>query len=143
VTSFDRLAAAAFALDSGVRWVAVARPGEPPRSRYRANVVPMNASASDEAEERIANPAILALAQGRGDWDLNGLRYVIVAYGKLTQVIAPLPEGGHISLSLDRGVDAGDVGDGLIAALTRGDEALPPWTASVPRSNFAAAAQRG
>jgi hypothetical protein len=117
VDGFDRLTAAAFALDPGVRWIAVKRPGEPPRSRYRSNVQPLSDSASDEAEERLANPAILALAQARGDWDLNGLRYVAIVYGKLTQVIAVLPAGGHISLSLDRGSDPTRVGDALIAAL--------------------------
>lgn len=114
---FDRRTAAAFALDPGVRWVAATRPGEQPRWRYRSGVEPLNDSASDEAEERLANPAILALARARGDWDLDGLRYVAIAYGKLTQVIAPLPAGGHISLSLDRSSDATRVGDSLVAAL--------------------------
>jgi len=117
VDSLDPLMAAAFALDPGVRWVAVTRPGEPPRWRYRSNVQPLNDSASDEAEERLANPAILALAQARGDWDLEGLRYIAIAYGKLTQVMAALPAGGHISLSLDRSSEATQVGDGLAAAL--------------------------
>ena len=128
--SFDRLVSAAFALDPGVRWVAVTRPGEPARWRYRSNVRPLNDSASDEAEERLANPAILALARARGDWDLDGLRYVAVAYGKLTQVIAALPVGGHISLSLDRSVDPTQVGDALVAAL-----ALP----AAPQHNRGAA----
>ena len=120
VSSFDQVTEAAFALDPGVRWVAVTRPGEPPRWRYRASVQPLNDSASDEAEERLANPAILALARARGDWDLGGLRYVAIAYGKLTQVIAALPAGGHISLSLERGSDATQVGEELIAALAPG-----------------------
>jgi sorbitol-specific phosphotransferase system component IIA len=79
----------------------------------------LNDPASDEAEERLVNPAIVTLAQARGDWDLNGLRYVVIAYGKFSQVVAPLPEGGHISLSLDRGTDAADVGDVLVARLQR------------------------
>jgi hypothetical protein len=119
VLDFDQLAAQAFAIDPGVRWVAVRRPGDPPRHRYRRDVVPLNDPASDEAEERLVNPAIVTLAQARGDWDLNGLRYVVIAYGKLSQVVAPLPEGGHISLSLDRGTDAADVGDVLVARLQR------------------------
>ena len=115
--SFDQLSTAAFALDPGVRWVAVARPGAPPRWRYRPQVLALNESASDEAEERLANPAILALAGARGDWDLDGLRYVAIAYGKLTQVIAPLPEGGHISLLFDGGSDPTVVGQALITGL--------------------------
>jgi hypothetical protein len=117
VESFDQLAVAAFALDPGARRVAATRPGEPPRWRYRSSVQPLSGSASDEAEERLANPAILALARARGEWDLDGLRYVAIAYGKLTQVIPALPAGGHISLSLDRSSDPTQVGDALIAAL--------------------------
>jgi len=126
VDSFDRLTATAFALDPGVRWVAVTRPGEAPCSRYRSTVQPLNDSASDEAEERLAKPAILALAQARGD----------------TQVIAALPAGGHISLSLERSSDAAQVGDALIAALAPGASALHNRTAA-ERVRFSAAAGKG
>lgn len=140
--SFDRLTATAFALDPGVRWVAVTRPGEAPRSRYRSQVQPLNESSSDEAEERLANPAILALARARGDWDLDGLRYVAIAYGKLTQVIAALPAGGHISLSLERISDATQVGDALIAALAPSAGALHNQDAAA-RVRISAAAGKG
>ena len=63
--------------------------------------MPLNDPASDEAEERLVNPAIVTLAQARGDWDLNGLRYVVIAYGKFSQVVAPLPEGGGYQLGLE------------------------------------------
>ena len=128
--SFDQLAAEAFAIDRGVRWVAVVRPGDAPRYRYRAHVTPLNDSASDEAEERLVNPAIIALAQARGDWDLNGLRYIVIAYGKLSQVVAPLPAGGHISLSLERGTDADDVGDILVTRIARDEVPYHAWAAA-------------
>lgn len=141
--SFDQLAAGAFAIDDGVRWVAVVRPGEPPRYRYRANVTPLNDAASDEAEERLVNPAIIGLAQARGDWDLNGLRYIVIAYGKLSQVVAPLPEGGHISLSLDRGTDAADVGDGLVTRIARDEVPYHSWAAAEAIHGSTAAGNRG
>jgi len=143
VSSFDQVTEAAFALDPGVRWVAVTRPGEPPRWRYRASVQPLNDSASDEAEERLANPAILALARARGDWDLGGLRYVAIAYGKLTQVIAALPAGGHISLSLERGSAATRVGDALVAALASAAEYQHNRGAAESLQFSAAAAGKG
>jgi len=68
--TFEQLAERAFALDPGVRWVAVGRPGEPPRWTYRPGVQPLNPDRTDEAEERVVNPAILTLAGARGDWDL-------------------------------------------------------------------------
>lgn len=104
--SFEQLAEGAFALHPGVRWVAVGWPGEPPRWTYRPGIQPLNRDATDEAEERVVNPAILTLAGARGDWDLNGLQFVVLAYGKLTQVIARLAGGGHLSVSLDSEVDA-------------------------------------
>lgn len=141
--NFDQLAAEAFAIDSGVRWVAVARPGEPPRYRYRATVTPLNESASDEAEERLVNPAMIALAQARGDWDLNGLRYIVIAYGKLSQVVAPLPEGGHISLSVDRGTDAAEVGETLVTRVARDEVSYHSRAAAETVYGPAAAEKRG
>lgn len=141
--SFDNLAGSVFALDPGVRWVAVKRPGEPPQARYRSNVVPLNGAASDEAEARLVNLGILALAHGRGDWDLNGLRYVVLAYGKLTQLVAPLAEGGHVSLSLDREADATDIGDALMVYLVRGEEPHRRRTASELLEAPATAGGRG
>lgn len=108
--SFEQLAEKAFGLDPGVRWVAVARPGQAPRWTYRPGIRPLNADATDEAEERLVNPALLALAGARGDWDLDGLRFLVLAYGRLTQVVAGLHGGGHISVSLDLDVDAWQVG---------------------------------
>ncbi len=141
--SFDQLTAAAFALDPGVRWVAATRPSEQPRWRYRSNVQPLNDSASDEAEERLANPGILTSARARGDWDLDGLRYVAIAYGKLNRVIAPLPAGGHVSLSLDRSSDATAVGDVLIAALAQSARHHHNQVAVEPIKYSAAAAGKG
>lgn len=119
--SFEQLAERAFALDPGVRWIAVGRPGQAPRWTYRPGVQPLNPDATDEAEERLVNPAILALAGARGDWDLHGLQFVVLAYGKLTQVIARLPGGGHLSASLDSEVDASRVGKELARLATLAD----------------------
>jgi len=49
---------------------------------------------------------------------VDGLQFVPLAYGKLTQVIARLPGGGHLSASLDVGVDAWRVGKGLARLAT-------------------------
>ncbi len=111
--SFEQLVAGAFALDPGVRWVAVGRQGEAPRWTYRPGIRPLTPDGTDEAEERVVNPAILTLAGARGDWDLGGLQFVLLAYGKLTQLIARLPGGGHLSASLDSAVDAWRVGKDL------------------------------
>ncbi|WP_101298188.1 hypothetical protein [Halegenticoccus soli] len=115
--AFDELAEMAFAADPAVRWVAVGRAGDEPRSAYRPGVEPANPDASDEAEERIVNPAILTLAEGRGEWDVGGVEYVIVAYGAVTQVVLRLPEGRHLSVSLEKTADACRIAERLVDRL--------------------------
>lgn len=104
--TFEQIAGRAFALGSGVRWISVSRPGVARRWSYRPGIEPLNADVSDEAEERLVNPSLLTLAGARGDWDLGGLKFIILGYGVLTQLVARLPAGGHISLSLDQDADA-------------------------------------
>lgn len=70
----------------------------------------------------MVNPAILTLAGARGDWDLGGLQFVVLGYGTLTQVLAPLRGGGHISLSANLGVDAFRLGKALADLAGRADE---------------------
>ncbi|MGH6931260.1 MAG: hypothetical protein ACREEE_02375 [Dongiaceae bacterium] len=109
--------ATAFAVDPSVRWVAIGRPGEQPIAHYRPGVVALNGDASDEAEERIANPAMISLARARGQWDLDGLRFIIVAYGKLTQIIIPLDQDSHVSCSLDAESEPWKIAGALASAL--------------------------
>lgn len=118
---FERLSSTAFALDPAVRWVSVNRPGQERRWAYRPGVEPLNEDASDEAEERLVNPALLTLAGARGDWDLKGLRFIILGYGTLTQLVARLPCGGHISLSLEQSADAYQLGNKLTTLLNEID----------------------
>ncbi len=115
--TFEQIAERAFALDPGVRWLSVSRPGAARRWSYRPGIEPLNADVSDEAEERLVNPTLLTLAGGRGDWDLGGLKFIILGYGVLTQLIAQLPAGGHISLSLDQAVGAYELAGRLTAII--------------------------
>jgi len=117
IWTFEQIAGRAFALDPDVRWVSVTRPGIARRWSYRPGIEALNADISDEAEERLVNPTLLTLAGGRGDWDLGGLKFIIVGYGVLTQLIAKLPAGGHISLSLDQEVNAYELGRKLTMLL--------------------------
>jgi hypothetical protein len=98
-----------FELDPAIRWVAVGSAGDPPTTAYRSGVTPLNAEETDEAETRVVNPAVLAIAEARGDWDLDGLEFVVVAYGRVTQVVMRLPAGGHLTVSLQRSADAYDL----------------------------------
>jgi hypothetical protein len=115
---FGALSRRLFELDPAIRWVAVGAAGDPPTTAYRSGVTPLNAEETDEAETRIVNPAVLTLAEARGDWDLDGLEFVVVAYGRVTQVVLRLPDGGHLTVSLQRSADAYDLA-GKIRSVVR------------------------
>lgn len=61
------------------------------------------------------------IAAARGDWDLDGLRFIVLAYGRLTQVVARLRGGGHISVSLNLDVDAWRLGAELARLASAAD----------------------
>ena len=59
---------------------------------------------SDKYEELLVNPALLTLAQQRGNIDCGGLDFLVVSYGNFYQLIRNIHKG-HISICLDKGTD--------------------------------------
>ena len=59
---------------------------------------------SDKYEELLVNPALLTLAQQRGNIDCGGLDFLVVSYGNFYQLIRNIKKG-HISICLDKGTD--------------------------------------
>jgi hypothetical protein len=60
--------------------------------------------ASDRYEELLVNPTLVELAVRRGSIESDRLRYVLVAYGKLYQIVIPL-EDGHLSVAVEASAD--------------------------------------
>ena len=52
------------------------------------------------------NPAILQLANSRGEIDCGGLNYVIIRYGNFFQFVQSTA-GGHVSVAIETDADLG------------------------------------
>jgi hypothetical protein len=90
-----------FGLSEAVRYVAVAR-GQDVRLQERSGLADASSSESDRYEELLVNPTLITLARQRGEIDCGGLDYLIVAYGSFFQIVMPLPDGGHVSVAVER-----------------------------------------
>lgn len=105
----EEITQAVFRLGSQVRYVALGQ-GQDITTAQREGVQAPSASGSDFYEELLVNPALLTLAQQRGNLDCGGLRHLVIAYGNFNQVVVPLPDGtGHLSVCVEREADASAV----------------------------------
>lgn len=80
-----------------------------------------NASNSSEAEtdrfeELLVNPALLKLAEQRGNIDCGGLDYIIVRYGNFYQLVKTIDKG-HISICLNLEADVNELPNQIIQSL--------------------------
>jgi hypothetical protein len=101
----DTAVDALFELTPAVRYVAFYQDGELFMHK-RPGIGKATASESDHYEELLVNPAILTLADKRGNIDCGGLEYVVVRYGNFYQFIVPTG-GGHVSIAF--GLEANPV----------------------------------
>jgi hypothetical protein len=88
-----------FSLSPHVRYVALARGGEP-TLRERPGLIGASAAESDRYEELLVNPTLLTLLERRGRIDCGGLAYVIIRYGNFFQILHSVP-GGHLSVAVE------------------------------------------
>jgi hypothetical protein len=105
-----------FPLDPDIRYVAVNQAGAITEMEQRAEWPSFNPHETDRMEELIVNPVVLEAAKRRGDLDLDGVRYVIIRYGKQYQVILPHGEG-HVSVGVQLGADVARIAERIARAL--------------------------
>jgi hypothetical protein len=60
----------------------------------------LNPTETDRMEELIVNPIILEAARRRGNIDMKGMRYLIIRYGTMYQLIFPYKDG-HLSIGVE------------------------------------------
>ena len=77
-----------------------------------------NPPETDRMEELIVNPIVLEATRRRGNLDLDGVRYVIIRYGKQFQAIFPFAEG-HVSVGIEASADAVAVSEKVVETLRR------------------------
>jgi hypothetical protein len=92
-----------FAVSDQVRYVALYRNGAL-TTHQRDGVAGASQSETDRYEELFVNPVLLTAARQRGNVDCGGLRYIIVGYGNINQLVMPL-SSGHISVCLESTAD--------------------------------------
>jgi hypothetical protein len=99
----DAVISSVLSMSADVRYVAVAR-GQDVEMRQRADLNTTSGADSDRFEELLVNPTLLTLARQRGEIDCGGLRFVIVGYGNLHQLVMPFPNG-HVSIAFEPRAD--------------------------------------
>ncbi len=99
----DALIEAILAVSPVVRYVATYNSGVL-TLRSRPNRAGASSPESDRYEELLVNPTILTLATQRGNIDVGGLRFVLIRYGRMYQLVVPTT-WGHVSIAIEPDAD--------------------------------------
>jgi hypothetical protein len=111
------LAGELFPLDPHIRYVAENRRGTIVEMAQSPERPTLNPHESDRIEELIVNPVLLELVRRRGELDLDGMRWVLIRYGTLYELVIPTDEG-HVSVGIDLEADVTDVVDRVLKRLS-------------------------
>jgi len=96
----EEISARLFDLDPNIRYVAINQRGLIVEMKQNPNRPSLNPTETDRMEELIVNPTILELTKRRGNLDMNGMRYVVIRYGTMYQLIFPFKDG-HLSIGIE------------------------------------------
>jgi len=88
-----------FDLDPSIRYVAMNQREHIVDMERNPKWPSLNPTETDRMEELIVNPIILEAARRRGNIDMRGIRYLIIRYGTMHQLVFPYKEG-HLSCNL-------------------------------------------
>jgi hypothetical protein len=92
------LAEQLFSLAPAIKYVAVVRDADVVEMQMRPGTPPSSSPVTDHFEEQAVNPAILAVAHGRGRLDLGGCEYVLIKYGPIYAHVIRTRRG-HVTVS--------------------------------------------
>ena len=102
-----------FSLDAAIRWFALEEAGREPRWAYRDPITGELRGATTTTNAELADPLLLMVAEGRDD--LRGsdplanphhLRFVVLAYADLVQIVARLGPSAYITVAIDPSTNA-------------------------------------
>ena len=105
-----------FELDSNIRYVAVNQREQIVEMEQNPKRPSLNPTETDRMEELIVNPTILELAKRRGNIDMQGMRYVIIRYGTMYQLIFPYKKG-HLSIGIELDANPTQIAQSIAACL--------------------------
>ena len=112
----EKISARLFDLDSSIRYVAINQSGLIVEMEQNPKRPSLNPTETDRMEELIVNPIILELTRRRGNIDMNGMRYVIIRYGTMYQLIFPFKDG-HLSIGLELNANPTEVAQSVAKCL--------------------------
>jgi len=105
-----------FELESNIRYVAVNQREQIVEMEQNPKRPSLNPTETDRMEELIVNPAILELAKRRGNIDMQGVRYLIIRYGTMYQLVFPYREG-HLSIGIELDANPTQIAQSVAAFL--------------------------
>jgi hypothetical protein len=116
--AFGTLVQHVLSLDSSIEWVALEEPGREPRWAWRdAKSCALCAGAAGDVH--IADPLLFWLAEGGGDLadEQHPVRFIVLAYDDVVQIVARLQPGAHVTVAASPGVDPYALGRKLTSLL--------------------------
>ncbi len=117
--TFGTLAQHVLSLDSSIEWVALEEAGREPRWAWRDAQSGSLCAGSAVGNSHIADPLLFLLAEGGGDLadDEHRVRFIVLAYDDIVQIVARLRPSAHITLAASPGIDPYALGTKLTSLL--------------------------
>lgn len=119
-----RIADRLFELSPAIRYVAVNQGHRIVEMAQSPKWPSRNPADTDRMEELLVNPVLLELATRRGELDLSGVRYVVIRYGVLDELVFPYGNG-HLSVGVEPGADLMRVADDVEKDIRLSTQARP------------------
>lgn len=121
--TFGALARHVLSLDSAIEWVALEEAGCEPRWAWLDSITG-DLCAGSAGNVQVVDPLLLMLAEGSGDLheqqrdaSPHPLRFIVLAYPDMVQIVARLRPSAHVTVAVSPGVDAYVLGTKLIGVL--------------------------
>ena len=113
----DEISRRLFDIDPNIRYVAINQRERIVVMEQNPKWPSLNPSETDRIEELIVNPIILEIARRRGNIDMKGMRYVIIRYGTMHELVFPYKDG-HLSIGVDLHANPTEVADKVTNCLS-------------------------
>ncbi len=113
----EKTSARLFDLNPNIRYVAINQRGLIVEMEQNPKRPSLNPTETDRMEELIVNPILLELTRRRGNLDMNGMRYLVVRYGTMYELIFPFKDG-HLSIGVELNANPTEVADSVAKCLS-------------------------
>ncbi len=122
---FAMLVRQVLSLDSAIKWVGLEEAGRGPRWAWRDPESGEVRAGTTTDNALLVDPLTLMLAEyheprvGRASADSHRLRFIVLDYVDLIQIVARFGSHAHISVAIDPGTDGCELGTKLLQLLNQ------------------------